>query len=214
MESHMPCGKLMLASRRILTEQSIFIKDSEQFQSIFWNHIIRGISASKYIQGMYIWGESTGGGHQDWVYRKASWVKGRTVSLHNWTGYFYTMLMSWAACWHVYPYILSNILSNSLSLSLHATSISPPRTPSTRRHHHSSSLSSPHFYSLRLPSSSSSYPIVCSSAASPSLQLFKQSVIDWCLGTSENRHLLDLACFPCNRSHSLCANSIPARLPS
>lgn len=31
-----------LASPRILTEQSIFIKDSEQFQSIFWNHIIIG----------------------------------------------------------------------------------------------------------------------------------------------------------------------------
>ena len=88
------------------------------------------MTASKYIQGMYIWGESTGG-NQDGLYRKASWVKGQAVSLHNWTGYFYTMLMSWAACWHVYPYILSNILSNSLSLSLHATSISPPRTPST-----------------------------------------------------------------------------------
>ena len=71
------------------------------------------------------------GGDQDRVYRKASWVKGWAVSLHNWTGYFYTMLMSWAACWHVYPYILSNILSNSLSLSLHATSVSPPRTPFT-----------------------------------------------------------------------------------
>lgn len=42
MESHMLRGELTLASHRILTEQSIFIKDSEQFQSIFWNHIIRG----------------------------------------------------------------------------------------------------------------------------------------------------------------------------
>ena len=42
MESHMHRGELTLASHRILTEQSIFIKESEQFQSIFWNHIIRG----------------------------------------------------------------------------------------------------------------------------------------------------------------------------
>lgn len=42
MESHMLHGELVLASHRVLTEQSIFIKDSEQFQSIFWNHIIRG----------------------------------------------------------------------------------------------------------------------------------------------------------------------------
>lgn len=42
MESHMLRGELTLASHRILTEQSIFIKDGEQFQSIFWNHIIRG----------------------------------------------------------------------------------------------------------------------------------------------------------------------------
>lgn len=35
MESHMLRGELMLASHRLLTEQSIFIKDSEQFQSIF-----------------------------------------------------------------------------------------------------------------------------------------------------------------------------------
>lgn len=34
-------GKLALASPGILTEASVFIKDSGHSQSIFWNYIIR-----------------------------------------------------------------------------------------------------------------------------------------------------------------------------
>ncbi len=43
---------------------------------------------------MYEEGEGESDGM--FVYSKASRIE--AVSLHNWTGYFYTMLTSWAAC--------------------------------------------------------------------------------------------------------------------
>lgn len=49
-------------------------------------------------------GESTRRGVGVFIYGKASQIEKWAVSLHNWTGYFYTLLTSWAACWHVYPY--------------------------------------------------------------------------------------------------------------
>lgn len=32
------------------------------------------------------------------IYSKTSQIEKRAVSLYNWTGYFYTMLTSWAVC--------------------------------------------------------------------------------------------------------------------
>lgn len=48
--------ELPLAGRDILTEPSVFIKDSGQFQSTSRNHIIRGDIRQhfKYIQEMYM----------------------------------------------------------------------------------------------------------------------------------------------------------------
>lgn len=91
------------------------------------------MTASEYIQEMYMWGEREG--KSDGMYSKASQIGRQAVSLHNWTSYFYTVLMFWAACWHVLPYF-SQILSLIPFHCLYTPpTTSPPPLPSLHLHH-------------------------------------------------------------------------------
>lgn len=122
-ESHMLHSELTLASRRILTEPFVFIKDCVQFLSILWNNIIKGNIGNIRLLSIYTGAVDKKKKNQDIgegvVYSKPSQIGWPVVSLHNWTGYFYTTLTSWAALWHAWPYffqIFSLILLRCLSV--------------------------------------------------------------------------------------------------